>query len=100
MIALGTADPARLRTALVLLLATVALGGRARLFLEGAAAALAADQAEPLWAEALAAGVVVLVCQTGLAEAGLSADTLDQRLTYGGPVGLMAELGDDRLAIG
>ncbi len=98
-ITLGEPAPARLRTALVLLLATAALGGRARLFLEGRAVALLAGTPDPLWADALD-GIAVIVCQTGLADAGLDAATLDPRLVYGGPVGVLAELGEDRLAIG
>lgn len=94
----GGATPPDLRTALALALAQIALGGAARLFLDGAAVRLAAaDDGAALLGEALGDGVAVTLCQTGLAEAGLAAARLDPRFDYGGPVGLLAALGDDRL---
>jgi len=40
-----------------------------------------------------------MLCQTGLAEAGMEAASLDQRFSYGGMVGWLADLGMDRLVI-
>ena len=99
-IVLGEPSPTRLNTALVLLLATQALGGRARLFLEGQAVTLAAMPPSATWTEALESGVEITLCQTGLAEADLSAEALDPRLAYAGPIALLQSLGDDRLLIG
>ena len=103
-IVLGEPSPPRLATALTLLLATQALGGRVRLFLEGAGVALLAGPLEgdaaALWEEALAAGVGIVLCQTGLAGAGLEAAALDPRLGYGGPLSVLQSLGEDRLVIG
>ena len=112
-IVVAEAAPARLRTALLLALAQAALGGRARLFCDGPAVALlrtpitAPDDAAQAAAglpplamlveEALAAEVRILLCQTGLHLAGLAADAFDPRLRFGGMVGLLAALEDDRL---
>lgn len=94
------ASTSRLHGALVMALAARALGQDVRLFLDSAAvAALAApsDETIALIDEALAAGLDLTLCQSGLAAAGLSAETLDPRFAYGGMVGLLAALGDDRL---
>jgi predicted peroxiredoxin len=94
------ASEPRLCSALVMALATRALGHEARLFFDSAAvAALAAPSEETavLIDEALTAGAALILCQSGLAAAGLSAETLDPRFAYGGMVGLLAALGDDRL---
>lgn len=111
-IVLAEPAPARFRTALTMALAARALGGRARLFLDAAAVALvAAPPAEDIaWCaaaglpalgdlidDAFAAGVALILCQTGLALAGGSAERCDPRFTYGGMVGLLVDLGDDRL---
>ena len=90
----ATADD--LATALTLALAQRALGGAARLFVDGAAVALVGG-ADGLLDEALADGIAVTLCQTGLAAAGLEAARLDSRLGYGGLLGMLAGLGDDRL---
>lgn len=111
------ADPSarRLRTALTMALAAQALGGRARIFLDAEAVPLLATplaEGDAAFAaaglpstalmldEALVAGVRIILCQTGLALAGLTADALDPRFDYGGMVGIVADLGDDRLVIG
>jgi predicted peroxiredoxin len=101
-----SADPVRLRAALVLARATIALGSEARLFLQGEAAPLlrspiAAPQdeawrsaGEPTLAElvneALEDGVSISLCQSGLAYADMSADALDSRITLTGPVAFLA----------
>jgi len=106
-------DPARLRSALGMAAAQAALGGAARLFLDGKAAGLlrapiaAPDDVEhqaaglPTIGElvdtCLALGARIILCQTGLALAGLAAASLDPRLETGGMTGLLAALGEDRL---
>jgi len=113
-IVLAEASATRLRTALTMLLAAQALGARARLFLDSEAvpivagpltegddtfAAAGLPPTTQLLDEALVAGVRVVLCQTGLALAGLSADHLDPRFDYGGIVGILADIGQDRLVI-
>lgn len=110
-IVLAEPAPARFRAALTMALATRALGGGARLFLEAEAVALLAGSDDDdsrhhaaglpdtraLIEEAFAAGVHLILCQSGLALAGLTAAALDPRFGYGGMVGLLADLRDDRL---
>ena len=91
-------DPVRFRTALTLAAAQAALGGRTRMLLDNAAVRLAAD-ADELLESCFELGVSVTLCQTGLALAGLQADRLNPRFTYGGMLGWLAELGDDRLLL-
>lgn len=104
-------DPTRLRAALALARAEVALGSAARVFLQGEAAALlrppisapqdAAWQAagEPTLARLLDAalddGVTVSLCQSGLAMAGMDARDLDSRIGLTGPVAFLAAAGPD-----
>lgn len=101
-----TDDAERLRGALTVACAEAALGGAARLFLQLDAVALlrppitaprdAAHVAQglPVLAalldNALALGVEVIACQSGLALAGLEAQALDPRIEMGGPVGVLA----------
>ena len=112
-ILLVEASTARLRTALTMGCAQASLSGRCRIFLDAAAVPLlrlpvAADDdaiqrraGQPpladLIEEALALGVAISACQTGLALAGLSADQLDPRVDYAGLTSMFAALGDDRL---
>lgn len=91
------ADRDRWRSALALAAAQAASGGRARIHLDERAVPLIAAETA-LLDTALELGVAVSLCQSGLAEAGLDAATLDPRLHTGGLVGLLAALGDDRLA--
>ena len=104
----------RLRTALTMALAAQALGGRVRLFVDAEAVPVVAGPLREgdvafataglpstvqLLDEALVAGVRIVLCQTGLALAGLSAEALDPRFDYGGIVAMLADLGDDRLVV-
>ena len=105
----------RFRTALNMALATAALGGRARMFLDGEAVSIlrepivgwedeAYEEAglptlPALYSEALDAGVRVILCQSGLAMTGAEPRDYDARTEYGGMVSLLAELGDDRLVV-
>jgi predicted peroxiredoxin len=107
--------PEGLRAGLELVAANAALGGRARLFAQGeAVAALALPMRDAhdedyraaglptlveLFGEALALEVEVIACQSGLALMGLTADQLDARVTYAGPVSMLQRLGDDRLVV-
>jgi len=106
-----TADAARLRAALALARAEVALSGEAQVFLQGAAAILlkppvsdpqdAAWRAvgEPTLADLLDAalddGVTISLCQSGLAMAGMDAGDLDSRIALTGPVAFLAGAGPD-----
>ncbi|MDQ4420614.1 DsrE family protein [Sphingobium sp. DEHP117] len=111
-----TDDAERLRGALTLAMAHMALGGEARVFLQLDAVRLLAppisaprdgDHAAhglptlaALVTEALDAGVAIIACQSGLTLAGLAADTLDPRVIGGGPVSLLQSIGpEDRLMI-
>jgi predicted peroxiredoxin len=115
-IIVAEAAAARLRTALTLALAQVALGGTVRLFLQERAAALIlppvgdADDAAhiaaglptlaALLAEALDAGVAITACQSGLALIDRRADEADPRIMWGGMIGTLAATADaDRLVI-
>lgn len=113
-IIVATPDAERLRGALVLAAAQAALGGAATLFLQlDAVALLRAPIAAPrdtahaaaglpelsaLLTDALALGVRLIACQSGMALAGLTAAHLPQGVAAGGPVGLIQAMGDeDRL---
>lgn len=116
-IVLSTPDAERFRGVLTLAAAHAALGGSAAiLFQADAVALLAPPIAAPrdaahcaaglpdlaaLMEEALAAGVVLVACQSGLALCGLSAEALDPRVAVGGPMSFLQQTGDDdRLLIG
>lgn len=100
-----TPDAERFRGALTVAAAHAALGGDAALFLQlDAVALLRPPLAAPqdaahgaaglptlaaLLDEALALGVVVTACQSGLALTGLDAAALDPRIHTGGAVGFL-----------
>lgn len=112
-VVVATADPARLHAALSLAAAAAAAGAATRLYFHADAVALAApphawpDDARyaaaglpslaALFDEALAMGVRMIACQTGLALTGSSAGNLDTHIETGGLVSLLASLGDGRL---
>lgn len=103
----------RLRSALGMAATQAALGGAARVFLDGASAPLLAqpivgprdaDHAAaglPTLAElvetTLALSASIVLCQSGLAMAGIARDRIDPRFTTGGMTMVLASLGDDRL---
>lgn len=105
--------PSGLRAALDLAAANAALDGPTRIFAQGeAVAALAQPMQGPhdedyrlaglptmaeLCEEALALGVAIVACQSGLALIGIAASRLDPRIGFGGPIGLLRDLGEDRL---
>lgn len=106
-----TAEAERLRGALVLAAAQAALGGEASLFLQLDAVALLrppvtaprdeAHQAAGLPSiatlieDALALGVTISVCQSGMALAGLSPDMLPAGMDMSGPVAFLQQTGAD-----
>ena len=112
-IILATPEEARLRSALGLALSHQALGGAATLFFDTAAVPAlrppitGAEDARWIAAglpgladlinEALEAGITLIVCQAGLAAAGLTMAELDSRIQGGGMIGLLTALGDGRL---
>ena len=106
--------PAGVRSALELAAANAALGGRARLFCQGEAvaalsplrdrhdddyAAAGLPTLAELFEDALGLGVEIIACQSGMALTGVTADMLDARIAFGGPVSVLQTLGEDRLAV-
>jgi predicted peroxiredoxin len=108
---LVSADAARLRAALVLARSEVALGGIARMFVQGEAVSLlkrpmATEQddawraaGEPTLAalldEALEDGVAINLCQSSLAMAGMVASDLDPDIVLTGTIAFLAAAGPD-----
>ena len=97
-IVIGGTDASRLGTALTLAASQAALGARVRLLFDGDAVRLAMARDE-LLESCLELGVTVTLCQSGLASAGLEAAALDPRFEYGGMVGWLAGLAEDRLIL-
>jgi predicted peroxiredoxin len=93
---IATADPARLRAALTLASANAALGSRTRVYFHEEAVPLLAT-GDSLIATAIETGATLIACQTGLAAANLTAEGLPDGVETGGLIGLLADLGDDRL---
>lgn len=113
-IIVASPDPARFRAALTLAVAQAALGGTVRLYCHETSVALLARAKRPdddsvalsaaglpdrrgLIAMALASGVILIACQTGLAVAGLGIDDLEAGVKAGGMMALLADLRDERL---
>ncbi|MDB5697797.1 MAG: hypothetical protein JWN69_601 [Alphaproteobacteria bacterium] len=110
-IIVASADAERFHAALSVAAANAALGARSRIYLHAGAAVLA-DRTRPamesrhgdgvptlgqLLDESLAIGVEVIVCQSGLAAAGMSAEALAGGVATGGLIELLAGLGGDQL---
>lgn len=107
----GDAD--RLYSALLIASGVAAQGGAARVFCDGPAvplliplttAPLDAKRAlhgqprlSELRIEARDLGVRLIACQAGMALAGLEIEALGDGVEAGGLVGLMGDIGDDRL---
>ena len=115
-IIVAVAEGRRFCAALETAIAAAALGGPARLFLQGDAAAMlrapagfAGDGARraaglpglgELIDEALASGVEMIVCQSGLALADLTADRIVGDVKAGGVVSFLAAVAaEDRLIV-
>lgn len=112
-IVLLTADPERLRGTLAAAAAHVALGGDADIFFQMDAAALLSGGPGPrdaahaaagmptltaLMTEAMALGVKLTACQSGLTLAAIDAGSLDPRIGVSGTVAFLQGLHDtDRL---
>lgn len=110
-IIVATADGRRFYAALEAAMAWTALGRRARIFLQGEAAALlrepigyagdearkAAGQPELAWMveEAGAMDVTLAVCQTGMAMVGMTAKDMDVRNKTIGLISFLAEVAAD-----
>lgn len=110
-IIVATADPERLRGALVLASAQAAMGGRVSLFLQLDAVTLlrepiAAPQDDAhrvaglptlaaLLDEALALGVAILACQSGLSLAALPVDALPEGVEAAGPLSFLQQTPDE-----
>ena len=111
LLIVATADAERLRGALTLAAAQAALGGDATIFLQLDAVALlrppvpaprdAAHGAvglpdlAMLLDDALALGVRMIACQSGLALAAMDATDLPRGFATGGPVGLLRDMDDE-----
>ena len=103
----------RLRGALSIAAAHAALGGNARVFLQGEAVGAIREPIQGweddahekaglpalpvLFDEALKLGVRVIACQSGLQLTNARPEDFDARVEYGGLVSAMQELGEDRL---
>ena len=94
-IIVGAPGP-RAATALTLAAAAAALGRPVAMLFDGAGVAALA---EPGLATALELGVRVIACQTGMAEAGISAAGLPHGVETGGMVGFLAQTGDAQLLL-
>lgn len=93
---IATGETERFACAVELAASWTALRGDARLFCRGSAVTRLGD---PALVEALAGGVTVIACQTGLAEHDIDLSAHDPRIAGGGMVSLLAELGEDRLVV-
>jgi predicted peroxiredoxin len=112
-IVLASPDADRLRSALAMAATQAALGGPARLFLDGLAVSLLvrpiAGPRDPdyeaaglptlteLIETAFTLGVSIMLCQSGLALADIARDRIDPRITTAGMTMVLASLGEDRL---
>ncbi|WP_340264887.1 DsrE family protein [Sphingobium mellinum] len=110
-IIVATADAERLRGALVLAAGQAALGGRASLFLQldavtllrtpistprdEAHAAAGLPTLAALIEDAVALGVSLLACQSGLALAGITADALPAGVEASGPLSFLQATSDE-----
>lgn len=88
----------RLATALTLAAAAAALGRDVAMLFDGASVAALAHPG-PLLAAALDLGVRVTACQTGLADAGMSAADLPPGVISGGMVAFVAGASDAQLML-
>ncbi len=89
---------ARLTTALTLAASAAALGRTVSLLFDGNSVAAFATS-DPLLTVAIDLGIAVTACQTGLADAGLSAADLPAGVVTGGMVGFLAQVGDAQLLL-
>jgi predicted peroxiredoxin len=90
-------DPKRLTAALEIAAAAAALDQPVRMFFQREGVRAFVGSPDPLLAEAMALGVTMIACQTGLADTALDASALSEGVQVGGLVSLLADAGDDRL---
>ena len=88
----------RLATALSLAAAAAALGRDVAILFDGASVATLGTP-DPLLAAAIDLGVAVVACQTGLADAGMTAADLPPGVVTGGMVGFLAQAADAQLLL-
>lgn len=114
-ILVAAADAERLHAALTYAAAGAAMGSVARVHLhEGAVGLLRPPLAAPadiarakaglptlqqIFDEALALGVSITACQSGLALAKLDLTQLGPNIEAQGPIGLLSDIGDDRMMV-
>ena len=113
-IIVATGDAERLHAALTFAAAAAAMGCETKVHLheeavgllpslaapnDGARAAAGLPTLAEIWGEALDLGVMMTVCQSGLALAGLSLDALDPRIAAQGPVGVLSVADDHRVIV-
>jgi predicted peroxiredoxin len=107
-IVVATADATRFASALEVAAANAALDHPTRIFLQAQAVPLlgrilkaAAEMASitEMMAEALALGVKISACQSGLSLAGMTAADLDHGIETEGVVSFLAARGEDQLLI-
>ncbi len=91
-------DGPRLATALTLAASAAALGRAVAMLFDGGSVS-ALTRSDALLAAVLDLGVRVTACQTGLADAGLSAADLPPGVLSGGMVGFLAEANDAQLLL-
>lgn len=110
-IIVGVADAERLRGALAIAAAHAALGGRAALFLhldavallrrpvhaprDGAHDAAGLPMLATLMDDAMALGVAICACQSGLALAGMAVADMPDGIDVTGPVAFLRDTTDD-----
>lgn len=105
-LAIIVAEPAgaRLLTALTLAAAAAALGRNVAILFDGGSVVALGPAAEPGIAAAIATardlGVAMTACQSGLAAAGLGADTLPEGAVAGGMISFLQAHADAQLLLG
>jgi predicted peroxiredoxin len=107
-IVVATADPARFHSALELAAANAALDKPTRIFLQAQAVPLLWEEAEAadgmpsaseMLVEAVALGVRISACQSGLALGGREASALPRGVETEGLLSFLAARGDDQLLV-
>lgn len=91
-----TADRERWHAALAIAQANAALGRTTALYLHESAVALLSVQ-DGAAADAIAMGVRIIACQSGLAALGIGLDSLPFDIEAGGLVSFLAETGEERM---
>ena len=99
-LALIVTDSARMAGGLRLAAAAAALGRPVFMLFDGqTVSALLANRPPSLITEALAMGVQITACQTGMADAGIEADALLGGVETGGMIGFLSDFGQAQLIL-